>query len=376
MSETALRPAGTYRATDPDRTWQQVKPMLGRFGITRVAELTRLDEIGLPVHAAYRPAGLGYAVSMGVGTSVAQSRVGAVMESIENWHAENVTLPVAVRSPAAALRLGYDVRQLHLAPRSPLTPAVELDWVRGHGLLTGRETLAPIDAIRLDGTEQPSWAGVFFQPTSEGMAVGNTEPEALLHGLLEAIERASLAGRRLLRPRDVDPASCRDPDAVAILTALRKAGCTVAVRDITGPTGMPTYSAVVWSPDLPLRCAGYACHPRAGTALARAMAEAVLTRLAAVSGARDDIDGRHYREMRPPAVPPRLADVDEPDGPAGGGLGDAGPHALIEHCASRVAELTGCEPFAVRLSHDSIGIPAVKVFTPGLRELGRAAVPA
>jgi ribosomal protein S12 methylthiotransferase accessory factor len=340
--------------------------MLERFGITRVADITRLDDIGLPVHVAYRPASLTYAVSMGTGVTVPQSRVSAVMESIEAWHAENLRLPVAARAPAAALDLGYDVRGLNLAPKSPLTQDVVLDWVSGRGLLTGREILAPVDAIRLDGTAPRDWATVFFRATSEGLATGNTEADAVLHGLHELVERASLAGHRDRPRRYVDAATCRDPVTGQIYAALRAAGCALLVRDITGPAGLPCYAATIWSADVPMRCAGFACHVRAGIALGRAMSEAVLTRLAVISGARDDIDGVAYRQMAGLAAPAELARVGDGDDRADDG--DLG--SVIRYCASLVAAVTGSEPFAVRLDHDDIGIPAVKVFTPGLRGAG------
>ena len=369
MPDAIAYRTGTYRAADPEQTWQRVQPVLGRFGITRVADITRLDDIGLPVHVAYRPAGLTYAVSMGTGVSVPQSRVSAVMESIEAWHAENLRLPVAARAPAAALDLGYDVRELNLAPRSPLTSAVVLDWAAGHGLLTGREIPAPIDCIRLDGTGPRDWAAVFFRATSEGLATGNTHAEAVLHGLHELIERASLAGHRGRPPRYVDAGTCHDPVTGHIYTALRDAGCSVLVRDITGPTGLPCYAATIWSDDVPIRCAGFACHVRAPIALGRALGEAVLTRLAVISGARDDIDGVSYREMAALAEPAAPAAIEERDAWAD----DGDLETVIRHCASLVAAATGREPFAVRIDHEDIGIPAVKVFAPGLRGLGRIA---
>lgn len=367
MPEAIAYRTGTYRSADPERTWRKVAPMLERFGITRVADVTRLDDIGLPVHVAYRPASLTYAVSMGTGVTVPQSRVSAVMESIEIWHAENLRLPVAARAPAEALDLGYDVRGLHLAARSPLTSAVVLDWVSGRGLLTGREILAPSGAIRLDGTGPRDWDTVFFRETSEGLATGNTEADAVLHGLHEVVERASLAWHRDRPRRYVDPRTCRDPVTGQIHAALRAAGCAVAVRDITGPTGLPCYAAAIWSADVPMRCAGYACHVRREIAVGRALGEAVLTRLAAISGARDDIDGTAYREMAGLAEPAGLAGI--PD--RGDWTDDGDLRSVIGHCASLVAAVTGSEPFAVRLDHDDIGIPAVKVFAPGLRGLGQ-----
>lgn len=366
MPDAIVYRTGTYRAADPVQTWQRVAPMLGRFGITRVADITRLDDIGLPVHAAYRPAGLGYAVSMGTGVTVPHSRVSAVMESIESWHGENLQLPVVTRAPAAALDLGYDVRGLNLAPRSPLTPAVVLDWVSGRGLLTGRDILAPVDAIRLDGTGPRDWRTMLFRTTSEGLATGNTAADAVLHGLHELAERASLVWQRGRPRRYVDPGTCRDPVTGQIYAALRSAGCAVLVRDITGPTGLPCYAATIWSADVPIRCAGFACHVRADIAVGRALAEAVLTRLAAISGARDDIDGATYREMTELVEPARLDSISDRNDWAD----DGDLQSVIQHCASLVAAVTGSEPFAVRLDHDDIGIPAVKVFTPGLRGVG------
>jgi ribosomal protein S12 methylthiotransferase accessory factor len=146
----------------------------------------------------------------------------------------------------------------------------------------------------------------------------------------------------------------------------------VVVRDITGPAGLPCYAATIWSADVPVRCAGFACHVWAEIALGRAMGEAVLTRLAVISGARDDIDGVAYREMAELAEPAGLAGIRDRDDWAD----DGDLRSVIRHCASLVAAVTGSEPFAVRLDHDDIGIPAVKVFAPGLRGLGRIALQA
>jgi len=46
---------GTHRLADPDTTLARVMPLAARMGITRVAVLTGLDVIGIPVVAAYRP---------------------------------------------------------------------------------------------------------------------------------------------------------------------------------------------------------------------------------------------------------------------------------------------------------------------------------
>jgi YcaO-like protein with predicted kinase domain len=366
MPDTIAYRTGTYRTVSPEETWARVRPMLPRFGITRVADITRLDEIGLPVHLAYRPTSLTYAVSIGTGATSVQSRVSAVMESIEAWHGENVELPVVARAPAAALHLGYDVRALNLAPRSPVTPDVVLDWVAGRGLLTGRDILVPVDCIRLDMRARLGWQRVLFRPTSNGLATGNTVAEAVLHGLHELIERESVSAyldSPAAARRYVDPRGCRNPLTERVYDALRGVGCTIVACDITGPVGLPGYVATIWSPDVPLRCGGFGAHVDAGIALGRALAEAAQSRLAAISGARDDIGDEMYGEMTPLTEPADAASF-----PASRGWpGPDDLESVIRHCASLVAAVTGAEPCAVRLDHDEIGIPAVKVIAPGLR---------
>lgn len=366
MADSIVYQAGTYRTAIPEETWERVLPMLPRFGITRVADITGLDDIGLPVHVAYRPDGLSYAVSIGTGATPAQSRVSAVMESIEAWHAENLRVPVSARCAAKALELDYDVRELNLAARSPLTSSVVLDWVAGQGLLTGTGTFAPADLIRLDLTAPAGWAQALFQVTSNGLATGNTIADAVLHGLVEVIERDSVVSYLASPPRErryVDLGTCRDPAALRTLQALRAADCTVQVCDITGRVGLPCYAAVIWSPDVPISCGGYGCHVDRGIAIGRAMAEAAQTRLAMIAGARDDIDGDCYREAPRPAEPSCLDPL--PGGPGWASASDLG--TVIRHCAALVATVTGAEPFAVELSHQDIGIPTVKVIAPGLR---------
>jgi ribosomal protein S12 methylthiotransferase accessory factor len=365
MPDTIAYRTGTYRTAGPEETWQRVSPMLPRFGITRVADITRLDDVGLPVHLAYRPTSLTYAVSIGVGGSVPHSRVSAVMESIEAWHAENLQLAIAARAPADALDLGYDLSALALAPRSPLTGATVLDWVAGAGLLTGRPALAPVDLIRLDMTAMLGWARILFAPTSNGLATGNTHAEAVLHALHELIERDAIAAY-LEEPaarRFVDPAGCTDPLTAAAYQALKAADCAVVVCDATGRVGLPCYVATIWSPDVPMRCGGFGCHVDPAIALGRALVEAAQSRMAAISGARDDVDSGMYREMSPLIEP----DDPEPFPDGAGWTGADDIESVIRHCASLVAAVAGAEPFYVRLDHDDIAIPAVKVIAPGLR---------
>ena len=129
------------------------------------------------MHVAYRPVGATIAVSVGTGLTPTQSRVSAVMEAIEAWHAENLRPGTVVA--VAGRRPRPSVRRPRPAPRpngrrSPT--ALVLDWVAGRGLLTGAPVPVPLDTIRLDFTIRRDWARALFPPTSNGLATGNTLP--------------------------------------------------------------------------------------------------------------------------------------------------------------------------------------------------------
>ncbi|MGH3263705.1 MAG: YcaO-like family protein [Trebonia sp.] len=367
MTTTAIRHrGGTYRAVKPHDTWERISTILNRFGITRVNEITDLDDIGIPTWIACRPDSKTFAVSIGTGLDPMQARVSAAMESIEAWHAENPVRPAEFRDSAIGLGLPYDIRTLNLADRSPLTGHSVLDWTTGTGVLTGRAIPVPLDSIRLDFVGRP-WPLAIFRPTSNGVASGNTPVEATLHGMLEIIERDCIAERQATEPaalRYVDIGQADSDYIRTIASRLGNADCVLSVDDITNRLGVPCYAARVWSEDVPIPCGGYGCHVDADIALGRALLEAAQSRLAVISGARDDVDADAYQPSTrwpDPAiaqfVPPRT------------GLISDGPdlESVARDCADRVASVTGCEPVTVDLTHGDIGIPVRKVYAPGLR---------
>ena len=71
--------------------------------VARIAELTGLDTIGIPVFAAIRPMGRSLSTQQGKGITSEAARVSALMESLETWTAEHLALPV-VRGSYRALR--------------------------------------------------------------------------------------------------------------------------------------------------------------------------------------------------------------------------------------------------------------------------------
>ncbi len=86
--------SGTHRLMAPRETMERLRPLLPRMGITRLANVTGLDQIGIPVVMACRPNSRSLAVSQGKGMDLDAAKVSAAMESIENYHAERIALPL------------------------------------------------------------------------------------------------------------------------------------------------------------------------------------------------------------------------------------------------------------------------------------------
>ena len=367
---TAIRHrAGTYRAVSPAETWSRIAPGLFNFGITRVSDITDLDEIGIPTFVAYRPDGTTVAVSIGTGLDPLQARVSAAMESVEVWHVENPVREPEFRCAAADLVLPYDLRALNLAAHSPLTEYCQLDWTTGTGLLSGKPVPVPLDSIRIDFTGKSPWAYALFQPTTNGVASGNTPADATLHGLLEIMERECIAEYLTTDPAEwkyCDPEEANSDYIYRIVARLRDAGCAIALIDITNRLGIPCYAARIWSADVPFRSGGFGCHVDAEIAAGRALLEAAQSRLAAVSGARDDINDSAYQRRLNGIGLPDLSDARVVPLRAGALADEPDLESVIRHCAGRIAEATGFEPFTIDLSHDELGIPVLKTYAPGV----------
>ena len=69
-------------------SWAAIHPRLGELGITRVANVTGLDNLGVPVVMACRPMARTLSVFQGKGLTLVAARVSGEMEANESFHAE------------------------------------------------------------------------------------------------------------------------------------------------------------------------------------------------------------------------------------------------------------------------------------------------
>ncbi len=294
------------RLIPPAQTVAKMRPFMEEFGVTRLARVTGLDSIGIPVWSAIRPNSKTLAQSQGKGIDDAAAQASALMEAIEVATAERSDFETALASPDELSRAGVAFDRLDCLLRSggsPIAADEPIRWIEGFDLVQDRPALVPFEAATLwDGEVQPR----YWQST-DGLASGNTLWEAALHGLCERIERDAMA-LWLLRADDDIEARCVDPVSFAdqalddLCRAIATAGLQLQLFDASCDSQTPVFAAFISPPNDGLEdrwkhfdlSSGWGCHPMALRAAIRAVTEAAQTRLTTISAARDDFDPRQY----------------------------------------------------------------------------------
>jgi ribosomal protein S12 methylthiotransferase accessory factor len=344
--------------------WRRMETALSYAGVTRVSDITWLDEIGIPCWQAIRPNARTLSVSQGKGLTAALARISAGMEAIEVWHAENVVAPdILIEVSEVADSLGYPLDALRLRQRSFLNRATRLEWTVAHRVADGSPTLVPTASLRLDSVVAPVWDAAWFDVTSNGLASGATLDDAVLHGLYEVIERDAMArtnGRPRPRlPLDAVPTVVRD-----LADRFCAARVEVVIERAHSPVGVPCFVALASGDDFPAVFCGSGAHLDPTVALCRALTEAAQSRVAAIAGTREDLSGSLYGGSAQTYAPtePGLTVAWDP----GRGCPDS-TQAEVALLAARVASVTGYPPLVVNHTRDDLGIPVVRVVCPGMR---------
>src|SRR5262249_25624217 len=137
---------GTHRATTPDETIARLRPLMSSFGITRVANLTGLDRVGVPVVMVCRPNARSSAVFHGKGIDLVAAKAPGLMEAIETWHAEHLQLPLRLGSwdDLGATHRLVDVGALPRVASSRFEPHLAMLWVEGQDLVGGSPVWIPL----------------------------------------------------------------------------------------------------------------------------------------------------------------------------------------------------------------------------------------
>ena len=356
------------------------------MGVTRVANVTGLDTLGIPVVAVYRPNARSLVVSQGKGLDLWAAKASGLMEAIEGFHAEHAELPLRLAS-ARELARSHELVDLAGLPRVSIG-SFHLDrqilWCEARALGSDRPLWVPYELVHTNFTlPLPAGSG-YFTMSSNGLASGNHLLEAISHGLCEVIERDALAlwdgagGSSAARGR-IAEGSIDDRACAHVLAAIRAAELAIGIWDITSDIGIATFACVLVDrgPNhvgQVYTSHGSGCHPSRSIALLRALTEAAQTRLTFIAGTRDDADREFFERARDPARIERLrAELDAP----GEGRGfQAVPTREADDLEDDVRwqrerlAAVGLEQIAVvDLTQPRFGIPVVRVIVPGLESL-------
>lgn len=299
---------GTHRTCPPEETLARVRPYFREIGLTRLANITGLDRIGLPVVLSVRPNAKALAVDAGKGFSLEAATVSAAMECFERHHAGEFR-PVELYLPYEQLAKSYHViprEHLLLTKNSLFDVRIPERWILGWDIVHQKEVAVPAFMVLL-GDNRRSPPDLFsFQPGSNGLSAGNDFLEAVCSGLYEVVERDSVAcwtlaeQRQVARMRRVRLDTIEHPLVREELERLRAAEVRPLLYDCTTDTDVPTFIALIY--DLVSRSIGiyrgYGAHLDAGIAMLRALCEAVQSRLVYISGSRDDFFRHSYNRMK------------------------------------------------------------------------------
>ena len=240
--------------------------------------ITGLDHTGVPVWSATRlgPDGA-VANGIGYGATEAEATRSALGEAAEAAGAAAAVprLPRTHGSHAAlAARGAVDPVSLCLEAGAPYDAARELAWVPARRWRTGEPVLLPEAAVATSPAQLTD--APLFTPISNGLGAGETVERALLHGLLELVQR------------DGNSVSQRALDTgVAVTGAGGPAldGLRVIVKACESDLGIANVVAVGAEPDparapfpLCVTAAGEAAHPDRDRAVRKARLELCASR--------------------------------------------------------------------------------------------------
>lgn len=295
---------GTHRLVAPEQTLAKITPHLTALCVTRLADVTGLDRIGIPVYCAIRPRGTVLQVTNGKGLCHADAKASALMEAVELYHFENPDSKLKRSSLGAMQRDGRRVIRPDTLPdyRSEIFSSADyvIDWASAEDLLSGQEVWLPASAAYLCTPK-------LYDSTTNGLASGNHLVEASLHALYEVIERDAIAhlsvrGRLNFSPRRcrfIDLQAVRDGPVRELHGMLIAADVKLVLIWMKSCIPIHSFMAVLldrkpFSPSSMVNI-GYGTHLSVSVAATRAITEAAQTRLTFIHGSREDIEPEAYQ---------------------------------------------------------------------------------
>lgn len=293
----------THRLRPPEETLALITPHLEAHGITRCADLTGLDRLGIPICSAFNPTNPLLQASWGKGACLVDSGVSARMEAIERFQA-TLTDP---REQTATMRQLREDGCTVLPPQRLqrfndsmyFSEEMPIPWLEMEVL--GHRAKAPSVHVPAAAVYPRQPQVNFF--SANGLASGNCLEEAQLHALYEIIERHGISssfdgnGRLTLRhdgTRRMDLTTCPVESVSDLHEKILRAGLELVLLHLDGRVdGVHLFWAILLETEAPVPWTraniGYGAHYSPEVAAVRAITEAAQSRMAYLHGCREDM---------------------------------------------------------------------------------------
>ncbi|MBQ2652084.1 MAG: YcaO-related McrA-glycine thioamidation protein [Methanobrevibacter sp.] len=299
MSEELTYFKGTHRVIAPKKTIENTEDKLKIAGITRIADITDLDRIELPIYTAIRPTAQDGAVSIygGKGITRDHAKASAMMEGFERYSAEKqaddetviATLDEIAKKGnyinPKSLNLGQDLEKKDLTD-------FNLEWNLAHDIISDEDYYVPSNAVYHPYSPDDSINGLFKSNTN-GLASGNVLDEAILHGMFEVIERDAWSIFELTHKNyaQINLDSIESDIVNDTIDKFESQGIKIKLMDFTADINIPTIAASAddtVSKDAGLLTLGMGTHLDPEVAILRALTEVAQSRATQINGARED----------------------------------------------------------------------------------------
>jgi len=369
----------THRAIPPKQTIKNVEGKLKTAGVTRIAEITHLDRLGIPVYSAIRPGAADGAVSIyaGKGATKSQAKASAMMEAFERYSAEinKEDTSKFIIGTFPELEKAIDPETLILPPLSYESHKTQLDWVKAVEVTDEQEYLVPANAIY--HPYLPVNGSVIFKSNTNGLASGNRIEEAVYHGITEVVERDawSIFEAKKKPKSEVDCDGIGNPLIRDMLDKFKQAGIDVKLLDLTADIDITTMAAVsddTILKDPALLSLGVGTHLNPEVAVIRALTEVAQSRATQIHGTREDTSRAVFMRKagydRMKSINKhwfsdahKLMDITD--------LEDKSKHTFkedIETCIKILDKNGFKKTYYVDLTRSEVEIPVARVIIPGL----------
>lgn len=274
----------TFRSRSYNDTLLQLARFRDLVGITRLANLSYLDYSGLPVYTAIRPRAKSLSTSQGKGLIFEAAQCSALMESIEVYFAEQLEPEVCNKSEDELIQAGRAFIPVNQIAKSLQfsDSSQKMNWITAELLFGRQSVLVPFAEFSLNSYLPEV---LIYSPETTGLAGGNTYNEALLHGILEVIERQEPITQSSVL---IDKSELLENlvSHFDFIINFHENNYNLPSFDVYLKAKSPFENQMLFK--------GSGCHLNKKIALNRACAEAIQSRVTTIAGSREDLIDSKY----------------------------------------------------------------------------------